>query len=340
MNAFPMEKKKKLGRGLEEVSHLFLSSQATPDSVDTPGRAETDRGETGGEEFSPAAFFRPDPPLPKIPRVENRASRIIIYGDAGFNTEKSFLACNLALELSRRGFSVGLLESNAWLPNALFLLGPLLSGQTGETEPVRLLTAKMLALPPAVPFPEPGKVTPLPLNEGKTLKLLFLPGEEVKPAGSAPSLKELAVKTDILIVNSPADAGRLKEIAAGESYFLIPFGTGIEDILRCYAAVRRLITIRPGARAGMLVMKEKNRRRAESGFKLIAQMTGKFCPLEMSFLGSIPPGEEYVRSILNRLPLALETEPSPLSGAIRMLADCLLEETRAHTAGPPVAPDG
>lgn len=119
-----MEDREKRGRTLEEVSHFFLS-----------GERPENQGEKAIGKQVAQADGKAITPLPvDLPRTETHkeAGRtapiqgnlcLLFSASKRLSGQKSFLACNLALELARRDFSVGLVETTARLPNTFFLFG-------------------------------------------------------------------------------------------------------------------------------------------------------------------------------------------------------------------------
>jgi len=59
--------------------------------------------------------------VPTAPIQENLC--LLFSASKRLSDKKSFLACNLALELAKQDFSVGLIETTARLPNTFFLFG-------------------------------------------------------------------------------------------------------------------------------------------------------------------------------------------------------------------------
>lgn len=103
-----MSARKHLGRGLESVSHLFLSRQA-PLPQDAPSPREAPAAAAASEDLTPYLFV---------------ASGSDVIG-------KSVVACNVALELARRGHATAVVDADPSLPTVRLLMGALL-GPDGE----------------------------------------------------------------------------------------------------------------------------------------------------------------------------------------------------------------
>lgn len=305
-----MEEKKKLGRGLEEVSHLFLSRQD-----DSEGAERHAREKTGGESGESLASS------------ESGRSFIFFFSPESLFTEKSFLACNLALELAKRSFSVGVIETNSRMPNAFFLLGSLFTDSAGENR-TPLLTERPAALPPTLPTLEPGKIKDVSLDEDKKFRMVFLPGEDFGSSGFSETIEKLSHESDFLIINSASEPSGLGEVVIpGRSSFIVPTTVNSEELLRSYSLIKHLSGDLAGCEIGLLIMKEDNFSRAEAAFKIMAGMVAGFLPVKIDFLGIVPSGVSFSRSILARIPLILDKENSPLADTIRGLADRLIKKS-------------
>jgi hypothetical protein len=110
------------GRGLDTVSHLFLSS-----SGPSHGQKKPETRSASKETESPSLFSRQD-------AMNDSGKAACAFGTApsnlcivlcpeGFAPRGSFLVCTLALALARNHVSVGLIETTAKLPHTFFLSG-------------------------------------------------------------------------------------------------------------------------------------------------------------------------------------------------------------------------
>ena len=119
-----MEDREKRGRTLEEVSHFFLSGERPADQGEKPV----------GEQLVQADGEATTPMPVDLPRTETHQNAgltapiqenlcLLFSASKRLSHKKSFLACNLALELAKQDFSVGLIETTARLPNTFFLFG-------------------------------------------------------------------------------------------------------------------------------------------------------------------------------------------------------------------------
>jgi hypothetical protein len=119
-----MEDREKRGRTLEEVSHFFLSGERPSNQAEKPVGEQAVQAD--GEATTPMPVDLPRTEThqkagPTAPIQENLC--LLFSASKRLSDKKSFLACNLALELAKQDFSVGLIETTARLPNTFFLFG-------------------------------------------------------------------------------------------------------------------------------------------------------------------------------------------------------------------------
>ena len=106
------------------MSHFFLSGESPSNQAEKPSGNQLVQPD--GEAITPL-------PVDLSPTETHReavhtspiqGNLCLIFSAAKrLSEENSFLACNLAIELARRDFSVGLVETTARLPNTFFLFG-------------------------------------------------------------------------------------------------------------------------------------------------------------------------------------------------------------------------
>jgi hypothetical protein len=309
---FPMEDRKKQARGLEEVSHFFLSGQRVPEEARklTGDEVQTDAGEITTMPDGIARNAWNKGVEDEVYRSPVKRSSCLLFSSDSLFAEKSFLSCNLALELARRDFSVGLIETTARLPNTFFLLGPL------------------FPVPPTPPTLEPLRLIDISIGARKNLKAVFLE----KDFGSSDSftvLDRLNSESDFLIINaSPAVFGLRRMISFINPFFIVPTTVRSEELLSSYSLIKQISLGVSRGEVGLLIMEERSCQKAEAAFSVIAEMAHKFLSCKIRFMGPIPKGADLSRSILTRTPLLLEGENSSISQSIRKLADGLIQKNR------------
>jgi len=119
-----MEDREKRGRTLEDVSHFFLSGERPSNPAERPVGEEAVKADGKATTPMPVDLPRTETHQnagPTVPIQENLC--LLFSASKRLSHKKSFLACNLALELAKQDFSVGLIETTARLPNTFFLFG-------------------------------------------------------------------------------------------------------------------------------------------------------------------------------------------------------------------------
>lgn len=306
-----MEDRKKPTRGLEEVSHFFLSSQSPPyDAKKLPGKN----------------LLADDSEITPLPSEISRKERHLLFSSSdSLLTEKSFLACNLAMELARRNFTVALVETTTKLPNIFFLLGSLLPGSTKEKRATSSLE-KLLTVPSTLPPPEPLKLVDISTGYYRNIKAVFLE-KDLDSADSFTIFSTLYSESDFLIMNTPSDIFEFKKtISLISPFFIVPTTVHSEELLRSYSLIKQISEEVACKDVGLLIMKEGPHQKAEGAFNIIAEMAHKFLSTDLHFMGTIQKGDDFSRSILTRTPLLLEVPNSPISRLIRKLADSLIKK--------------
>jgi hypothetical protein len=304
-----MEDRKKKVRGLEEVSHFFLSGQSSTSEARKLTRKEVqpDPGETTSVADRIARNVGVKDEVYRVPVKRNSC---LLFSSNSLFAEKSFLACNLALELTRRNFSVGLIEATTRQPNTFFLLGSL------------------FPVPPTRPALEPLKVIDISFGAPKNIRAVFWE-KDFDSADSMSVLNRLNSESDFLIVNASPDIfGLRKMISLISPFFIVPTTVRSEELLNSYSLIKQICMDTSSAEVGLLIMAERFCQKAEAAFSVIAEMAHKFLSCKIRFMGPIPKGADFSRSILTRTPLLLEGEDSSISKSIRKLADGLIQKHR------------
>ena len=316
-----MERKRRPARRLEEVSHFFLSSQdrqAEAEDVrqkevsaddDTPLSSSDDTSRQGRVEGASSAHA-----------VEQHLC--FVCSSKSLFIEKSFLACNLGVELARRDFSVGLIETTT-LPNTFSFLGPFFSESTSKQRGA----SSTKRLPP-LPTPDPLKLIDIPVDPRNSLKAVVLQND-LESNDSRILLNRVKNESDFLIINAPAEIFRFRKlISFVNPFFIVPITDDPEKLLESYLLIKRVSEGIDCSEFGLLMMEEGHCQKAEGAFHLMVEMAFNFLSATIRFLDTIPMGDDFSRSILTQTPLLRETANSPTSLSIRKLADSLIRRTQ------------
>jgi cellulose biosynthesis protein BcsQ len=318
-----MENRKRPTRGLEEISHLFLSHQRCQDDA----RNHMEKRFMADDIGNP--FLRNDTSKKKklqevVPEPLDRGNSCLLFCSSSLYVDRSVLACNLALELARRSFSVGLIETTTKPPTVFFLLESLLLESEKVEKPSSVLE-KLLSVPSTILPPEPLKLVSILHGYRGAVRAIFF-DKNCDSDGCLTMLNRLSSQSDFLIVNAPADIPQVSEmIAFMNPFIIVPSTADSEELLSSYLLVKKISENTSRSEVGHLIVGESCQARAEAASSIVAEMARKFVSTEVRFMGMIPKGADFSRSILTRTPFLIEAPDSGASRGIRKLADFCLE---------------
>ncbi len=323
-----MKDNKKIERGLEEIAHLFLSRQSSPGAAKGGTQREVRAG--GGEstrlpgnnqqpkEVKGVSFSR------AVSSLAVKQNLCLLSSSRGLFAEKSFVACNLAIELASRDFSVGLIETTTTLPNALFLLGSSCSGPASRHS--KSPVAQQL------PMPEPLKLMDIPVDPDKNIRAIFV-DEEVELDDSSALFYRLNSQSDFLIMNASVDVFRLRKIISlTRPFFIVTTTVNSRELLKSYLLIKQ-VSQDVGGEFGLLIVGESPSYKAKGAFRMVSEMAQKFLSARIHYMGTVPIGADFSRSILIRTPLLHEMQDSAACQSIRKLADGLIKKTQLSSEG-------
>lgn len=297
----------KPARGLEEVFHFFLSRQSPPDEAkkNIPRDFRTDAAQ--GVYLS-----------------DNTPYLSLLFSANNFFAEQPFLACNLALELARKNFSVVLIEASTTVPNTLFLLRSLFPASIAEN--ASPTTDKFPTSSAMLPLPELPKIIDISIGGGKKIKGVFWE-KGFDSEGCRAFLKRMSSGAHFLIINEPSDICELKEsFPFMNTFFIVPATVDSDALLESYAMIKRIHEAATCPEVGLLIIEESCCHKAEAAFNVVATMVNKFLSSDIHFMGTIPRGTDLARPILTRTPLLLEAGNSPVFQSMRKLADNMIKK--------------
>ena len=318
-----MEDKRKPERGLKEVSHLFLSRQKPPPRTkQLIGRSA--QAEAGEILPLPDVTAR-KAEIEKVSAGVVKQNLCLFFSSSSLFTGKSFLACNLAVELARRNLSLGLIETSTQLPNVFFLLGSLFPESTKEESassfPENVLTEPLM--PPGI---EPQKLMDISTGDQRNIRAVLL-DKNLDSADSFAILNRQRHESDSIIINTSRDIFQFKKmISLVNPFFIVPTTVHSEELLKSYLLIKQISECVACRGVGLLIMQESRYHRAEAAFNVIARMAHKFLAIKVCFMGTIPKGADFSRSILAQTPLLLKVQNSPISQSIKRLADILIKK--------------
>jgi hypothetical protein len=318
-----MEDKKRPARGLEEISHLFLSHEGCQDDA----KNHIEKGFKADDSGNPPLLN--DVAQKKglqeaVSKPLGQRNSCLLFCSNNLFVDKSVLACNLALELARRSFSVGIIETTTKPPTVFFLLESLLP-ESKKVEEASSVLEKLLSLPSTIPPPEPLKLVNISHGYRGAVRAVFF-DKDLDSDGCFTMINKLSGQSDFLIVNAPADIRQVsKMITLVNPFIIVPSTAHSEELLSSYLLVKQISQSTSRGEVGHLIVGESCHARAEAASSIVAEMARKFVSTEVRYMGMIPKGADFSRSILTRTPFLIDAPDSGASRGIRNLADFLME---------------
>lgn len=318
-----MEDRKRPTRGLEEISHLFLSHQGCQDDAKNHIEKGFKADDTGNSPLLNNVTQKKGLQEVVSKPLDRRYSCLLFCSSSLF-VDRSVLACNLALEFARRSFSVGIIETTTKPPTVFFLLESLLP-ESKRAEEASSVLEKLLSVPSTIPPPEPLKLVNVAHGYPGAVRAVFF-DKNLDSDDCRTMIKRLSGESDLLIVNASADILQVSEIIAFVNPFIIvPSTAHSEELLNSYLLVKQISQSTSRGEFGYLIVGESCHAEAEAAASIVAEMARKFVSTEVRFVGEIPKGADFSQSILTRTPFLIDAPDSGASRGIRKLADFLLE---------------
>lgn len=300
-----MKNHKRLGKGLEDISHLFLSTEEK-------------------QRTSPQDVPAPSPAVKKP--TEHHFPRVVaVTGDHG-SLEKSFLVSNLAIELARRGYQVRVLDADLNFPDQPFLWGL----RPGES------MAHWAAAE------ENGQQREVVLQGPYGLRLLCLDIDLSKLSTLMETTRRrflarlMAFEADahMMLVDASASLSpnsRLIFQMAHQIVVLVP--SDHLGMIDAYAAIKGILGLRPSALLGLVAYNIRMAAEAEAVTNRMTQVVKKFLNFDITDLGFLFADLNIVKSISQRKPLVLSSLRSRAATCISLIAERIMaqEEITAQT---------
>jgi flagellar biosynthesis protein FlhG len=298
-------RKRKLGRGLSEVSHIFLSGAeknlkgAPGGPYDTASGDTADTTPEGVPDGTARAIWLPDANLISITSGEN------IRG-------KTFLAANLAFGLFSEGRRVGIVNADSDKPDILDLIKAVPSdGGDG----LAIASPRFGGLPVGDVF---GSFGP--------------PGSETSEAGSISPLAALEIVAgragSVVVDTSPrAEPGRMVWSAAGLT--LVVARAGSEAMQAAYVTVKRVRNISPVGRIGLVVNMASSRAEASRCFRKMSEVCRRFLKTNVRNYGYITQSEIAGEACRKAVPVAQAYPESETAKCIHSILKLIMMDESA-----------
>ena len=298
-----MKKDKRLGKGLEDISHLFLSAE----QKQKPSSEEH-------AESTPLTQKTLDRHFPRV---------VAITGDHR-SLEKSFLVSNLAVELARRGRRVRVLDTDLSFPDQPFLWGlrpaasvACLAEAEENGQDLRVILQGPLGV----------KLLSLDIDFSRLTDL----SESVRHRLLA-GLMAFEANAQLMLVDTPANANpnsRLILQLAHQIIVLVP--SDPLGMIDAYAVIKGILARRPAAPVGMVAYNIRMVAEAEAIARKMTHAVSEFLGAKITNLGFLYADLNINRSISQRKPLVLSYNRSKAARCLGLIAEsiCALEKAEA-----------
>lgn len=288
-----MKERKRLGKGLGEVSHLFLSAQekgkSTPRDAQgtTPSTSEVSEGQ-----------------FPGVVAVTGNHRCL----------EKSFLVSNLAIELARRGRQVRVVDADLSFPDQ-----PFLWGLRPTDSLARLAMAKEDGQDLHVVLQGPLGVKLLSLDIDFS-QVVTLP--ELARRRLLNGLMAFEANAQLMLVDTPSILranSRLITQLAHQIIVLVP--SDALGMIDAYAVIKGILATRPAAPVGLVVYNVKMMAEAKAIANKMTQAVSNFLGSNVANLGFLYADLNINKSIARRKPLILSALRSRAAKNLSGIAD-------------------
>ena len=287
-----------MGKGLEDVSHLFLSSEETSLSSRTEENSAGNPGDS---------------------RKDEAVSRVVAVTGDHRCLEKSFLVCNIAVELARRRRQIGIVDADPSFPDQAFLWGR----RPGDS--LARLAEKENGHEPQVILEGPLGIKLLSLDVNLDhLKELPESSRERIWAG----LRTFETNARMILVDTPAPIqgnARLIHRLAHQIVVMVPSDPlGMMD---AYSVIKRILEARPDVAVSVVIYQVRMVSEAQSIFEQMTRALGEFLNVTVINLGYLYADVNIERSILKRTPLCLTPARSRAAQCLAQIAERLWVQT-------------
>ena len=265
---------RKLGRGLSEVSHIFLSAAEPARGAAPRPPAEPAQGpkpaevEGGVAEAVPRAAHRlPGEENPWLPR----SNYVSITSGEGVRG-KTLLAASVAYGLQARGRRVALVNADVGRPDLRDAVG----GR--ERGPARSAEDEAGAVP---------MVDVLAGPDGET--------------GALKALEAAAREAQTVIVDTSPWVEASAAMWRIANLCIVVAEPGSEKLKASYVTIKRIHSVRPDARIGLVINGVRSYAQGEDCFRKLAEVARKFLKINLRNYGCVlrdaAVGEAYARAV-------------------------------------------
>jgi flagellar biosynthesis protein FlhG len=279
-----MKRVKRLGRGLEDFSHLFLSSRSEKSEHLPSTKQDVICGKGG---------------VGTPPRV------ICITSDRRVG-ERAFLTVNLALEIARQGKRVLVFDADFSLPRLCMLMDvPARSSilhfiaKNGEEDAIAkgIDDIKLITLDVDI-----TDLRSLGESERTSLMRCFRSAEEEADT--------------MLVTTSPGFIHHMRAIIKASSEMIVVTPQQVTEMINAYGVIKSIFHVNKDAHVGIVSSRIDIPAQAEAVFEKMQKIVKKFLDKPLYNYGYIPEDTEISLSMARRKPLLLT---SPSSKTVRCI---------------------
>lgn len=297
-----MKQSKKMGRGLEDFSHLFLSSPS-----EKPERCVEEMREAADKEKS----------------VPSPARTLCITSDKGV-LERAFVGIQLALEISGQGKNILLFDADFCLPR--LRMPPNLPIRNNSLMDLMYTNGNKTSA-----LRECRGITLIRVDADISTHRSLTPREKGVLQSNFYALEERA---DVILVIASPEMRNLMGIflnVINEVMVVVP--QPVVHMINAYGVIKAIYTLQSTARVGILASRITSPSQAESVFNKMHQVTDKFLHKSLYNYGYLSEDDQPSFSPEQRdLSSSDTTSEIPVPTVIKSIATALLEndDNRMH----------
>ena len=294
-----MKQMKKLGRGLEDFSHLFLSKPEKNEHLTDANHNVVCKREG----------VKP-------------ARAICITSDKGIG-ERAFFAVNLALEIAKQGKKVLIFDADFSLPRLCMLM------EVNASNSILQLINKNGEGKSIVEGIDGVKLITLDVDISDIRSL-----SESERTSLVKCLKNAEEEAEIiLIVTSPGLINQMKALLKAVSEIIVVTPQQVAEMINAYGVIKTIFQFDEDAHVGIVSSRIDASDQAEAVFGKMQRIVKKFLDKPLYNYGYIPEDEEVSLTLKRRRPLALASPSSETMKCITKIAQSILEMNRNSREG-------
>lgn len=305
---------RKLGRGLSEVSHLFISGQERVARGVKPQQAHAQPAHPQPAEVRPPSSLNR-----RLADSRERPSDEWTAGDSGLWRPratyisvtsgdgvrgKTFLTANLAFGLVARGRRVAVVNADVAKPDILDVLGSSRAESAGGVGAAGgayggIPTADALA---QSNFASPDAAVAWPESPGSP----ETPFETPSPmpfADPLPAIEAVAREGQTVIIDIPSGADLAPAVWRISNLAIVVAEPGAEKIKASYVAIKRIHAASSGARIGLAINLIQSYAEGEECFRKLAEICRKFLKINLRNYGYVLEDAAASEALLRAVPL-------------------------------------